>query len=72
MITDNWSIFKSDQNRYSLTYLNFDSLRFNISHALISEAGVMGFKNRNLFRFLALATTSQKHEYFLHAYRTLE
>ena len=72
IVTDNWVIFKSDQNRYSLTYLNFDSFHFNISHPPISEAGATGFKNRNLFRFLALATTPQKHEYFLHAYRTLE
>ena len=72
MVTDNRVIFKSDQNRYSLTYLNFDFLRFNISHAPISEAGATGFKNRYLFRFLALATIPQKHEHFLHAYRTLE
>lgn len=42
MVTDNRGILKSDQNRYSLTYLNFDSLRFNISHAPISEAGAAG------------------------------
>ena len=72
MVTDNLAIFKSDQNRYGLTYLNFDSFRFNISHPPISEAGAAGFKNRYLFRFLALATTPQKHEHFLHAYRTLE
>lgn len=44
MVTDNRVIFKSDQNRYSLTYLNFDFSRFTISHAPISETGVKGFK----------------------------
>ena len=33
MVTDNWVIFKSDQNRYSPAYLNFDSFRFKISHS---------------------------------------
>ena len=49
MVTDNRVIFKSDQNRYSLTYLNFDFSRFTIGHAPISETGVKGFKNRYLF-----------------------
>ena len=52
MVTDNRAIFKSAQNRYSLTYLSLDSFRFNISHVPVSEAEVMGFKNRYLFNFV--------------------